>query len=105
MIPGIVLAAGASTRMGRPKALLPIGPGEEPFVVRVARTLLDGGADDVVVVVGAYADDITRALLATDLPARVVANRDYERGQLSSLVTALDRAVSQTEIDGKGMMV
>ena len=90
MIPGVVLAAGDSTRMGRPKALLPIGQPPQPFVERVARTLLQGGVDDVIVVVGALAAQIANALQAGAVPVRVVENRGYARGQLSSLVTALE---------------
>ena len=45
MIPGIVLAAGNSSRMGRPKALLPTGPEGELFLERMIRILLDGGVD------------------------------------------------------------
>ena len=50
----VLLAAGASSRMGRPKALLPYppGPAGEPLVRRAARALAEGGASPVVVVVG-----------------------------------------------------
>ena len=41
MTPGIVLAAGASSRMGRPKALLQIG--QRTFVRAVLDALRDGG--------------------------------------------------------------
>jgi molybdenum cofactor cytidylyltransferase len=90
MIPGIVLAAGASTRMGRPKALLAIGTPAEPFAVRVIRTLRAGGADDVVVVTGGHAREVADAIDSAGVLVRVVQNPDYERGQLSSLVAALD---------------
>src|SRR5690242_7230596 len=49
MIPAIVLAAGRSSRMGRPKASLPIGA--DTFLSRIVRTFLDAGVGDVVVVV------------------------------------------------------
>ena len=41
MIPGIVLAGGKSSRMGRPKALLPIGSSGDTFFDRVTHTLFD----------------------------------------------------------------
>jgi molybdenum cofactor cytidylyltransferase len=88
MIPGIILSAGKSSRMGRPKALLPVGQGDT-FLSRVTRTLLDGGVEEVVVVVGADADAIRASVRRAGTPARVVENPDYEQGQLSSLVTAL----------------
>jgi CTP:molybdopterin cytidylyltransferase MocA len=90
VIPAVVLAAGASTRMGRPKSLLPIGAPAEPFVARIARTLLAGGADDVVIVVGAHAPEVCDAIRSAGVCARVVENPQWARGQLSSLVAALD---------------
>ena len=49
MIPGLVLAAGRSSRMGRAKATLPLGDGDS-FLTRIVRTYLAAGVDDVVVV-------------------------------------------------------
>ena len=92
IIPGVVLAAGRSSRMGRPKALLPAGSVGETFVGRVVRTLRDGGVDDIVVVAGGVAAEITRALANEERPPRVVFNPASERGQFSSLQVGL-RAV------------
>src|SRR5262245_36469590 len=88
MIPAIVLAAGRSTRMGRPKATLPIGD-RETFLSRIVRTLLEAGVDDVVVVLGHDADAVAAAFAASGLRARLAVNADYDRGQLSSLQTGL----------------
>ena len=56
VIPAIVLAAGKSTRMGRLKANLPVGPAgpvkNDTFLTHLVRTLRDAGIDDVVIVVG-----------------------------------------------------
>ncbi len=90
MIPAVILAAGASTRMGRPKALLPVASDGETFVARLLRTFAEAGAEDLVVVVGAHADLVSEAIARVPVLARVVENRAYERGQLSSLVAALD---------------
>ncbi len=87
MIPGIVLAGGRSSRMGRAKATLPIG--DETFLTRIVRTFLDAGVDDVVVVVGHEAEAIAASFAATGLPARFAVNREYDRGQLSSLLVGL----------------
>src|SRR2546428_8074564 len=87
VIPAVVLAAGRSSRMGRAKALLPIG--DDTFLTRIVRTLLDAGVDDVVVVVGHDAESIVRDFSASGLPARFVVNREYDRGQLSSLLAGL----------------
>ncbi len=87
MVVGIILAAGASSRMGRPKALLPIGG--DTFVTRVCRTLLKAGVDDLVVVAGPEHEAIADALAAAGLPARVVENRRRDEGQLSSVLAGL----------------
>ena len=90
MIPGVVLAGGASSRMqGRPKALLPAGPGPETFLERIVSTLRAGGVDDVVIVTGHHHDAVGgRASLLRPM-VRVVRNPRPEQGQLSSLLAAL----------------
>jgi molybdenum cofactor cytidylyltransferase len=88
MIPAIVLAAGRSSRMGRAKATLPIDD-HDTFLTRIVRTLLAAGVDDVVVVVGHDAEPIAASFAASGLPARFVVNREYDRGQLSSLLAGL----------------
>jgi len=86
MTVGLVLAAGEGRRMGGPKALLRDGPGT-PWVVRTVRVLQQGGVDDVVVVVGAAADEVRSALLAEDV--RVVAADDWAEGMGASLRAGL----------------
>src|SRR4051812_36546149 len=79
--------------MGRPKALLPLGP-DDTFVSRIVRTFLDAGVDDVVVVVGHEGQAVAAALADTRVRARVVLNEAYETGQFSSVsrgLTAIDR--------------
>jgi molybdenum cofactor cytidylyltransferase len=87
MIPALVLAAGRSSRMGRAKATLPLDGGT--FLTRIVRTFLSAGVDDVVVVVGHEANAVIAAFAPSGLRARFVENRDYDRGQLSSLVAGL----------------
>ena len=98
MVPGVVLAGGRSSRMGRPKALLPAGA--ETFVGRIVRTLRDGGVGEVVVVAPAadLAARIRAALARHPAPPRVVLNPDPARGQLSSLLVGLD-AVERPGVD------
>jgi molybdenum cofactor cytidylyltransferase len=86
-MPAVVLAAGRSTRMGRPKALLAVTRIGETFVERLVGTLVAGGIDDVVVVAGEQAAAI-RARLG--FRARVIVNPDVDQGQLSSIVVGLD---------------
>ncbi len=89
MIPALVLAAGRSSRMGRAKASLPLDGGDT-FLTRIVRTFLQAEVDDVVVVLGHDADAIASTFFTANLPARVALNPDYDRGQLSSLVTGLN---------------
>src|SRR4026208_1885685 len=88
MIPAIVLAGGKSSRMGRPKALLPIGSTGITFFDRIIRTLLEAGLEDIVVVVGADAEAI-RVGVRPVPRGRIVDNPDHEQGQLTSLVAGL----------------
>jgi molybdenum cofactor cytidylyltransferase len=88
VIPAIVLAAGKSTRMGRPKAMLPL-EGGDTFLTRIVRTFLHAEIDDVVVVVGAEANVIVNAFALSGLAARFVENTEFEQGQLSSLLVGL----------------
>ena len=90
MVIGIILAAGFSTRMGRPKALLPIGA--DTFVVRLARAFIGAGIGDIVVVTGPERGAVEAALGDAEIPARVVENPRREDGQLSSLLVGLSLA-------------
>ena len=88
MIPAIVLAAGKSSRMGRPKATLPLDE-RETFLTRIVRTFKEASVEDVVVVVGHRAEEIIASFADVDVAARFVENPDYEQGQLSSLIAGL----------------
>jgi len=89
-IPAIVLAAGRSTRMGRPKPSLKL-PGEDTFLRRIVRTLTVAEVPRIYVVLAADAPDRVRneGDLARWPAARVVINEAADRGQLSSLQCAL----------------
>jgi CTP:molybdopterin cytidylyltransferase MocA len=78
---GVVLAAGASRRMGRAKQLLPVGG--RPLLEGVVASACASSLDDVLVVLGARADEI---LAAVDLGrARVVHNPEHAVGMSTSL--------------------
>jgi molybdenum cofactor cytidylyltransferase len=84
-ISAVILAAGASTRMGTQKLLLPLGG--EPLIRRTVRQVCDAGFDDVLVVVGS---DWENTLAALDgLPIRHAVNADYASGMGSSFRTAV----------------
>jgi len=77
----LVLAAGDSTRMGSPKALLDWHG--VPLVDHILRVAREAGCTRAVVVVGRDADAIQARAALYD--ARVVRNPDPDRGQISSL--------------------
>lgn len=84
---GVILAAGASTRMGRPKALLawPAPGSPLSFLDRCAANLT-AICDPILVVVGAEADTIAAARSPAAWPQlRWILNPDWQHGQFSSL--------------------
>jgi molybdenum cofactor cytidylyltransferase len=91
---GLVLAAGRSTRMGRPKALLTCPPDPDTFVARIVRVLRDGGVDPVVVVVRPDDNALQQHVRRFVPDVELVENPHPDRGQLSSLLVGLDYAQS-----------
>lgn len=87
MTVGLVLAAGASSRMGQPKALIELDG--RTFIESICATLWSAGLDDIIVVAGAEADRIVAAVPA---PARTVIARDWQRGMRASLRAGLGAA-------------
>ena len=104
MIPALVLAAGKSSRMGRTKALLPIGSPGETFLNRIIRVLREGGIERVVVVIGGDAAAVRASLPRDDAALTAVENPHFEQGQLSSLLVGL-HAVEQRFDDVDAVMM
>jgi molybdenum cofactor cytidylyltransferase len=86
MVSSVVLAAGASTRMGTQKLLLPFG--NEPLVRRALRQVCAAGFDDVLVVLGSEHEAMQAAL--EGLPVRHAVNLQFATGMGSSFRTAVD---------------
>jgi molybdenum cofactor cytidylyltransferase len=81
-VSGVILAAGASTRMGRPKQLLPVAG--KPLLQHVLDAALASRLDEVIVVLGHRADEIEAALTLGGR-ARVIVNPEFAAGQVTSL--------------------
>ena len=77
----LVLAAGASTRLGQPKQLVKLGG--RPALHRVVSSAVAIAGHAVTVVIGAHARDLTHLLGHS--PASVILNRDWEEGMASSI--------------------
>lgn len=87
-VTGIVLAAGAGTRAGGPKALLRL-PSGEPWLEVATRALLDGGCARVVVVLGAQ-EHHARPLVPPGVT--IVVSPNWQGGMSDSLRTGLAAA-------------
>ncbi len=99
----IVLAAGAGNRLGGvAKALLCLADGRT-FLSAVKETAERGGVTRFVVVVGPPHDEITRRE-AERLGMLVVANPDPARGMASSVSLGFERAQSQFDLGGPGLL-
>jgi molybdenum cofactor cytidylyltransferase len=96
VVRGLILAAGASSRMGRPKAALPITDRGDTFLSRILRTFIVAGVPEVVVVTGANAELVRAAAGRVGPRVRFEHNAKWEAGQLSSLVAGLDARVPGT---------
>ena len=92
-IAGLILAGGASRRMGTPKALLRFQ--NETFLDRLIR-LFSGVANPVIVVLGHQSDQI-RSGIERASEAIFAVNPDPERGMLSSLQCGLNVLPAGTE--------
>jgi molybdenum cofactor cytidylyltransferase len=77
----LVLAAGASTRLGQPKQLVKLGG--RPALHRVVSNCVSVAGNAVTVVLGASAQEMTHLLGHS--PASVVINRQWEEGIAASI--------------------
>ncbi len=85
-VAGVILAAGAATRMGgRPKLLLPLGG--RPVVRHVIDTAARAGLSPLIVVAGHRAAAVSEALSGS--PAEVEVNRSFSEGLSTSLARGL----------------
>ncbi len=84
-VAAVVLAAGASVRMGRNKLLLELDG--ETVVHRAARTASAAGLAPVVVVTGHEREAVEAALHG--LPCRTVYNSEHAQGQHTSVGTGI----------------
>ncbi|GAA3668919.1 nucleotidyltransferase family protein [Nocardioides ginsengisoli] len=97
---GLLLAAGAGSRMGMPKALVRDDAGVS-WLTRSVAVLRAGGCAAVTVVLGAAADEAA-ALLAGDDDVAVVRSADWASGMGASLAAGL---TSLADVDADAALV
>jgi molybdenum cofactor cytidylyltransferase len=96
MIAAVVLSAGESSRMGRPKALLPIEG--ETFIGRIVASLKQTQVGKIVVVLGHNSDLLAAAI--RPLAVEILINPNYKLGQLSSLQVAVRNLLPDADCAG-----
>jgi molybdenum cofactor cytidylyltransferase len=84
-VAGVVLAAGMSRRLGRPKQLLRLG--DRTVIEHVVSASLSANMDEVIVVLGARAGEVRSALAG--YPVRIVINERFAEGQGTSLAAGI----------------
>lgn len=81
LVGAIILAAGESKRMGKPKLLLPFG--DKTILETVVTNVVQSKADEVLVVLGADPKKTEEKI--KDLPVTITVNPHYKKGMLSSV--------------------
>jgi molybdenum cofactor cytidylyltransferase len=99
-VPAIVLAAGASRRLGQPKQLVRIAG--ETLLARTLRVVREATSEPTLVVLGAHREEIATNV---DLSyAHVVANPDWEQGIASSIRAGI-RALLDLDPDASAVLL
>ena len=93
MINAIILAAGRSKRMGKPKPLLRFN--DTTFLEHIISVLKASDVDGITIVLGAGAETIKKSV---DLSGtNIVINKDYPKGQLSSLIAGIEQCPKEIQ--------
>jgi len=93
VICALLLAAGESRRMGKPKLLLPFG--QKTIVEHIVDNILQSRADKILVVLGSHRKEILSKIL--NRPVLSVVNHRYKKGMLSSIQAGFAALPKDTE--------
>lgn len=93
MIAAVVLAAGASTRMGRPKLVLEIAG--RPVIQHVVVHVRQSRCDRIVVVVGDATDGVVQG--ARDPGVQIVVNERHREGMGTSIAAGISALPQDAE--------
>ena len=101
-VTGILTAAGLSTRMGTPKALLPWR--NTTMVIHQISTLVAGGCDHVVIVLGHQCASVSDEIIAaftSNYPITMTCNIDYKVGR----ATSIKQGILSAPIDSRTFVI
>jgi len=93
MISAILLAAGESKRMGKPKQLMPFG--QNTVVEQVIDNLLSSVVNEVIVVVGYRAEEVIKSIVSK--PVKIAINPNYQQGMSTSIIAGLNLVDSRAQ--------
>lgn len=91
MITSLLLAAGSSSRMGKPKMLLPFKG--KTFLQHTIDEIKNSNADNLVVVTGCYHQQLTEVLLPQSID--IAENKNWEEGMGTSIQTGVAHILQQ----------
>ncbi|KIC91522.1 hypothetical protein HY58_04575 [Flavihumibacter sp. ZG627] len=97
----VILAAGASRRLGEPKQLLSYRG--KTLISTAVETAMATGLEPLIVVLGAQIDSLISELEPYDL--KIVVNKHWREGMSSSLRIGLEAAMKEGEIEAIIFMV
>lgn len=97
MLAAVILSGGESSRMGSPKALVPLGPGGKTFLEHLLNVTRVPEIGWTRIVLGKHTAEISSALSLD--PASIVVNSNWKLGQLSSIQAAI-RSLPEGQTDG-----
>ena len=93
MISAILLAAGESDRMGRPKQLLPFG--QSTIIEQAIDNLLNSAVSECIVVLGYRAGEVIKTI--ANKSVKIAINPDYRQGMSTSIITGLNQIDSRAQ--------
>jgi molybdenum cofactor cytidylyltransferase len=93
MISAILLAAGESKRMGKPKQLMPWG--KSTILAQAIDNLASSGVDEIIVLLGYRAEEIKKTIVTK--PVKIAINPDYRQGMSTAIIAGLKLVSRQSQ--------
>lgn len=98
---GLILAAGASSRLGRPKQLVSVKG--KSLLEKAIKTALEAGLNQVYVVLGAHFDEVKASI--AHLPVRIIHHEQWQQGIGSSISAGMQTIHAEDHYDAVLIML